>query len=121
VEETPPEAIAQEAAGGLLSAIPAQYKEAAVELLHWGIGAGGGAIFGLLPPAARKRLWLGAAYGLAMWAGFETVLAPALGLDRHQQARPAERLLLAADHVLYGLILSASSPAPQAATTPPRN
>jgi hypothetical protein len=106
VQQTPPEAIAKEAAPGLLAAVRPQHREAVVELLHWAVGAGGGAIFGLLPAAARSQPWLGAAYGIAMWLGFETLAAPALGLGRHQQQRAAERLVLAADHLLYGLVLS---------------
>jgi hypothetical protein len=109
VEQTPPEAIATEAAAGLLSKVQPRYRDAAVELLHWGVGAGGGAMFGLLPAAARKRPWVGGAYGLALWAGFEGLLAPALGLGRHEEPRPAERLVLAADHLLYGMILSVTS------------
>lgn len=106
VEETPPEAIAKEAVAGLLSAVPPQRREAAIEFLHWAVGAGGGALFGLVPAAVRKRPWAGPAYGLAMWFGFESMVAPALGLGRHREPRAAERLVLAADHVLYGLILS---------------
>jgi hypothetical protein len=106
VEETPPEAIAKEAVAGLLSAVPPQRREAAIEFLHWAVGAGGGALFGLVPAAVRKRPWAGPAYGLAMWFGFESMVAPALGLGRHRERRAAERLVLAADHVLYGLILS---------------
>ena len=41
-----------------------------------------------------------------MWSGFEAIISPALSLDRHEQQRAAERLVLAADHVLYGLVLS---------------
>ena len=106
VEETPPQAIAQEAVAGFLRAVRPERREAAVEFLHWAVGAGGGAIFGLLPAAARSRPWVGAVYGLGMWFGFETVIAPALGLARHQQQRGGERLVLAADHMLYGLVLS---------------
>lgn len=112
VRETPPEALANEAAGGLLSAVQPEHHEAAVEFLHWAVGAGGGAMFGLLPTAARHRPWIGAAFGLGMWFGFEAVIAPALGLARQQQRRGPERLVLAADHVLYGLILSGTGPSP---------
>lgn len=108
VEETPPEAVAG-AAAGFLSAVQPQYRQSAVELLHWAVGAGGGAVFGVLPAAVRKRRWAGAVYGLAMWSGFEAIIAPALGLDRHEEQRAAERLVLAADHVLYGLVLSGSA------------
>jgi hypothetical protein len=106
VQETPPEAIAEEVAGGFLAAVRPERREAAVESLHWAVGAGGGAIFGMLPAAARSRPWIGAAYGLGMWFGFEAVIAPVLGLGRHQQKRAGERLVLAADHLLYGLVLS---------------
>jgi hypothetical protein len=34
--------------------------EAAVGLLNWPVGAGGGAVFGLLPGTANNRLWVGA-------------------------------------------------------------
>ena len=105
VGETPPEAVAG-AAAGLLSAVQPQYRRSSVELLHWAVGAGGGAMFGVLPAAVRMRWWAGAVYGLAMWSGFEAIIAPVLGLDRHEQQRAAERLVLAADHVLYGLVLS---------------
>ena len=115
VGETPPEAIAGEAAAGLLSAVRPQHREAAVEFLHWTVGAGGGAMFGLLPAAARNRPWIGAAYGLGIWFGFEIVIAPVLGLGRHQQQRGAERFVLAADHLLYGLVLSGTRrPRPRA-------
>jgi hypothetical protein len=106
VKETPPEAIAREAAGGLLAAVPSQRREAAVECLHWAVGAAGGAMFGLLPAEVRSRPWIGAAYGLGMWFGFEAVIAPVLGLSRHQEQRGGERLILVADHLLYGLVLS---------------
>jgi hypothetical protein len=47
----------------------------------------------------------GPVYGLAVWAGFELGIAPALGLKQAYQVRPVERLALAADHHLYGFVL----------------
>jgi hypothetical protein len=38
--------------------------------------------------------------------GFEMGIAPALGLSQAKRARPVDRLALAADHLLYGLVLS---------------
>jgi hypothetical protein len=61
--DAPPEAIANETAAGLLASVQPQYREAAIELLHWAVGAGGGAMFGVLPAAARTRPLIGAAYG----------------------------------------------------------
>jgi hypothetical protein len=115
VQETPPEAIARDAAGGFLAAVRPERREAAVEALHWAVGAGGGAMFGLLPARARSRPWIGAAYGLGMWFGFEAGIAPVLGLGRHQQRRGGERLALAADHLLYGLVLSGTRRPPDPA------
>ena len=69
-------------------------------------GAAGGAVFAALPAPARRRGWAGPAYGLAIWLGFEVGIAPLLGLKQARQMRLSERAALAADHVLYGLVLS---------------
>jgi hypothetical protein len=45
-----------------------------------------------------------------VWLGFELVIAPALGLSQAKRARLVDRLALAADHLLYGLVLSATRP-----------
>ena len=45
-----------------------------------------------------------------VWLGFELGIAPALGLSQAKRVRPVDRLALAADHVLYGLVLSATRP-----------
>ena len=82
VGETPPEAMAKEGAGRLLTEIPPGMRGAAIELAHWAFGAAGGALFGILPRAVRRRGWAGPGYGLLVWLGFETVLAPALGLSK---------------------------------------
>jgi hypothetical protein len=106
VEEPPPQAIFRQRAKGLLRLAPRRHRRAAIELAHWGYGAGGGAAFALLPREARDRAWAGPIYGLTVWAGFEMVLAPLLGLDQAKKPRPVERAALAADHLLYGLVLS---------------
>jgi len=49
VGETPPEAVAREAASGLLKRVSPGNRGAVVELSHWAFGAVGGALFGLLP------------------------------------------------------------------------
>lgn len=106
VRESPPEAIARQRVKRL-RAVPRKYRRATIELAHWGYGAAGGAAFGALPAAVRRRRrWTGPLYGLAVWAGFELVLAPALGLSHARERRLVERVAFAADHLLYGLILS---------------
>jgi hypothetical protein len=106
VELAPPEDIARNPARSLVARIPSERREAAVEAAHWAYGAMGGAAFGLLPRSWRRRLWVGPVYGLATWAFFQAVLAPVLGLG-HAEDRPlAERAVLIADHLVYGLVVS---------------
>lgn len=106
VEEPPPQAIFRQRARGPLRLVPRKRRRAAIELAHWGYGAAGGAIFGALPNRVRNRAWAGPLYGAAVWAGFEAGLAPLLGLDQAKRKRPVERAALAADHLLYGFVLS---------------
>jgi hypothetical protein len=107
VDQTPPQAMVRQRARGLLRRVPRGRRRAAIEALHWGYGAAGGAAFALLPDALRRRAWAGPGYGLALWVGFEVGLCPLLGLRRTKRVPFAERAALAADHVLYGVVLSA--------------
>jgi hypothetical protein len=113
VQETPPQAILRQRARGLLRKVPRKNRRAAVELMHWAYGAAGGAVFGALPDGIRRRAWAGPVYGLLVWLGFEAALAPVLGLKQAHQVRPVERLGLAADHLLYGFVLSETRRRPQ--------
>jgi hypothetical protein len=106
VQEPPPQAIVRRRARGLLRRVPRDSRRAAVELAHWSYGALGGAAFGMLPDPVRRRAWSGPVFGLAAWLAFELALAPALGLAHARRLRLGERLALAADHLLYGLVLS---------------
>lgn len=106
LEEPPPEAIARQ------KLLPGRFRRmkgrrrAQVELLHWTYGAAAGAGFAALPRRLRQGRWTGAVFGLVVWTGFELGVAPMLGLAHARRARPRDRLALAADHVLYGLVLS---------------
>lgn len=104
VEQTPPDAIAKQSR--LVRAMPKKKRRAAIELLHWGYGAQGGAMFALLPDGVRRKPWAGPTYGLTLWLGFEAAIAPVLGLKHARRPRPLEAAALAADHVLYGFVLS---------------
>ena len=109
LEQAPPQAISRQRARGLrglLRRAPRRQRTALVEGAHWAFGAGGGAVFGALPRAVRRRRWAGPIYGLVVWLGFELGIAPALGLSQAKRLRPIDRLALAADHVLYGVVLS---------------
>jgi hypothetical protein len=113
VKETPPDAILRRRASGLLKQVPEDRRRATIELAHWAYGAGGGVAFGLLPDALRLRAWAGPLYGLVVWLGFELGIAPALGLPQAEKPRPVERAGLAADHLLYGLVLSETRARPR--------
>ena len=114
VDQTPPQAIAkQRKARGLLRHVPRGRRRAAVELAHWTYGAVGGAAYALLPEGIRRQPWSGPAYGLLVWVGFEAGVAPMLGLKQAKKQRTVERAALAADHLLYGLVLSEIRARPQ--------
>jgi hypothetical protein len=113
VEQTPPDAILRKRASGLLGRVPEDSRRAAIELAHWGYGAAGGVAFGFLPDDLRLRAWAGPIYGLVVWLGFELGIAPLLGLPQAQKPRPVERAGLAADHLLYGFVLSETRARPR--------
>lgn len=107
IERTPPEQIVadlEDEVPGLLAHVPAARRQAAIELFHWAYGAAGGVVFALAPAAIRRRTWSGPAYGLLVWAGFAAVIAPALKLPMGGH-EGRERLVLLADHLLYGAIV----------------
>ena len=113
VEQTPPQAIFKQKARGVMVFVPRKKRRAAIELFHWGYGAGGGAAFALLPDGIRRQPWAGPVYGLAIWLSFELGIAPALGLKQSKELRPVDRAGLAADHLLYGLVLNEGRRQPQ--------
>ena len=106
VREPPPEAIARQGVPSLLALIPVENRDEAIELAHWAYGAIGGVIFGSLPAALRRQVWAGPAYGLAVWVLFEGALAPLLGVTPAPDRKIVERVAVAADHLLYGAIVS---------------
>ena len=113
VDQTPPDAIVKQKAKGVVALMPRKKRKAGIELLHWGYGAVGGAVFAMLPEDVRRRAWAGPAYGFVVWLGFELGLAPLLGLKQAKQPRPVERAALMADHLLYGFVLSETRRKPQ--------
>jgi len=54
----------------------------------------------------RRRPWAGPVFGLVVWLSFELGIAPALGLSQAKRLRPVDRVALAVDHLLYGVVLS---------------
>lgn len=111
VQQTPPQAVGRQRSRGIRSLLrraPRRQRWGLIEAAHWAFGASGGAAFGALPRAARSRWWAGPLYGLVVWLGFELAIAPVLGLSQAKRGRAVDRLALAADHLLYGLVLSAT-------------
>lgn len=114
VDQTPPDAIIKQRASGPLLRRPglayfvARREVAVIEIAHWLYGAGGGAAFAFLPRGVLQSPWAGPAYGLGTWIMFELSVAPLLGLDQARRVRPMERLMFAADHLLYGGVLAGS-------------
>ncbi len=105
LEETPPERLATEGVPSLLAMVPADLRNEAIEVAHWGYGAAAGAAFGLLPRPVRERRWSGPAYGLGIWLVFELVLRRLFQLDEPRR-KPLERVALVADHLLYGTVVA---------------
>ena len=106
VEEPPPRAILRQKSKGLYRITPKRFRRAVQELCHWGYGGAGGAVYATLPDTVRRQSWSGPVYGLGIWLSFEAGIAPALGLSQAKKRRPVERVALAADHLLYGFVLS---------------
>ncbi len=82
-----------------------------VELAHWAFGAAGAAVYGALPDAVRRQAWTGPAYGIVVWMGFQAA-APVLGLPHAKDPKVLERIATAADHALYGYVLSETKRVP---------
>jgi hypothetical protein len=116
-EKSPPEAMLEEHGPGPVHGLSERHRAALTELAHWGYGAGGGVLFGQLPARIRTHPASGPIYGLALWLAFELAIAPVLGV-RHARQRPVIwRAAVAADHMLYGVVV-AGRLAPEPAVAP---
>ncbi|MER5217943.1 hypothetical protein ABT063_47470 [Streptomyces sp. NPDC002838] len=105
-ERTPPEAIVEKQAPALFSRLDKHHRKAVTELLHWVYGAGGGVAFGLLPARIRQFPGTGVVYGLTFWLGFEMGVAPMLGIEQVKHRKVVWRVVIALDHVLYGVVVA---------------
>lgn len=106
LDRTPPQTITEQAAPSEITELPQRQRELVTELVHWGYGAGAGAVFGLLSPRIASRPWAGPAYGVTLWLFFEMAVAPALKLEYAQRRKVAWRAMIILDHLLYGVIVS---------------
>ncbi len=115
VKEAPPQAIFRQKIHRFGSTSRKKRRKRVIEeLAHWAYGAAGGAAFAVLPETVRDRRWTGPVYGLLVWLSFEAGVAPMLGLAQAREARPIDRAALAADHLLYGFVLTETRRGPTA-------
>jgi uncharacterized membrane protein YagU involved in acid resistance len=105
-EKSPPQAIVDEHAPKSVLDLPVRHRQAVTELAHWGYGAAGGVLFGVLPRRFRANALAGPLYGLALWLTFELAIAPALGVRHTQHRHALWRTVIAFDHVLYGVMVA---------------
>lgn len=125
VGQTPPEAVFRQRLGLLMGLMPKAKRKglkgmmtpgrrkAVMQTAHIAFGVGAGAGFGVLPPSVRRSAWAGPIYGLVVWVGYELGIAPALGLEHAGKRKPLEHVAFAADHLLYGQVLSESRRPPR--------
>ncbi|MFB9234423.1 hypothetical protein ACFFWC_02545 [Plantactinospora siamensis] len=104
IGRTPPQSILERTAPGLLRRVPPERRPALLEAVHCAVGAAGGLAFGALPRRVRRMPWAGPLYGVLFWAGFQALLAPALGIHREHHGT-APQLAELADHILYGTVV----------------
>jgi putative membrane protein len=102
-EPEPPDVLADKLAGHPLHG---SEKAIASEAIHWGFGAGVGAVYGALaeyyPAATAKE---GATFGLALMTLTHETALPAMGLSASaEEQTPREHSSEAATHLLYGVV-----------------
>jgi hypothetical protein len=90
-------------AGG--TAVPVPMCPGVVDLLHLGNGAFGGAVYTVVPLRWRRYWASGPMYGMALWLGYNAAIVPLLRLHADRPRRPHEVAMLAAGHLLYGLVI----------------
>jgi hypothetical protein len=104
--QPPPEAITRQSLRfAPLRRVASGPRRVRVELIHWAVGAAGGAAFAALPVRLRRRGWAAPLFGVAIWSVYQGI-APLLGIPRARRGGGRERLALLADHTLYGLVLT---------------
>lgn len=96
-------AITQKIAG---RKVPAEYKSAAGEVVHYGIGAGSAAVYGALAEVAPfVTIGDGLAFGTGVWALADEFAVPKAGFSKPPGEIPLTTHVYAlASHLVYGWI-----------------
>lgn len=110
---TPPERVASEGTPQLLRPVPRRLRPAAIDLMHLAYGAAGGAVYAALPRRWRERPYMGQAFGTVLWLTYLAGIAPLLGLHVERRRGLREWAVLAADHWLYGAVVSRTGASPR--------
>jgi hypothetical protein len=105
LHKPPPAAIIDQHGPQPIQRMRSERRQALTELAHWAYGTVGGSVFGLLPARLRAHPAAGPLYGLVVWLGFELGIAPLLGESHVRDAPLLGRALVAADHLLYGVMV----------------
>jgi hypothetical protein len=84
--------------------LPKQYREVAGEVVHYGVGAGSAAVYGLLAEVAPiVTVGEGLAFGTGVWLLADEVAVPAAGLSKGPREIPVTTHIYAlASHLVYG-------------------
>lgn len=106
LEKSPPKVILERHAPKKVKHLATEHRSAIIELAHWCYGTAGGAIFGLLPRRLRAAPWIGPVYGLSIWLVFELGIGPLLDVQYPEQRRLSHRIMLALDHMMYGIVVA---------------
>ena len=86
--------------------VPAKYKPAAGEAVHYGMGMGSAAVYGVLAEVAPVvTIGDGLAFGTGVWLLADEVAVPAAGLSKAPQEIPLTTHIYAlVSHLVYGWI-----------------
>ncbi|HEY1583746.1 MAG TPA: DUF1440 domain-containing protein [Chthoniobacterales bacterium] len=86
--------------------IPGDYKPIAGEAVHYGMGAGSAAVYGMLAEVAPlATIGDGIAFGAGVWLLADEVAVPAAGLSKPAKEIPLTTHVYAlASHLVYGWI-----------------
>jgi hypothetical protein len=108
IDYTPPQATRARLFGGGTAPPRGGASQLTDAIVHLGIGATGGSVFGLfVRRGQRPHPATGALYGFGVWAGAFGLLAPRLGITRSPlESSWKENLVNVAAHLLYGAAMA---------------